>query len=167
MNKVVAGIENSNRQSRQREVELRRAMEAQRAQLLEDKVNRNELALLTRNVETAQRTYEIALQRAVVSQVESHASQANVTVLNPAVAPREPYHPKIALNIALAVAVGTMLGIGIVILSEMLDRRVRSADDLDRGLDAPLLAVLSSRQPSAIPLLAEPQAAARALPSPG
>jgi chain length determinant protein EpsF len=167
MNKVVAGIENSKRQTRQREVELRKAMAAQRAQLLEDKVNRNELALLTRNVETAQRTYEAAMQRAVVSQVDSRASQTNVTVLNSAVAPREPYRPKIALNIALAVAVGTMLGIGIVILSEMVDRRVRSADDLDRGLDAPLLAVLNARQPSAIPLLGEPRAAGRALPSPG
>jgi len=167
MKKIVAGLENSKRQSRQREAELRSAIAAQRAQLLEDKVNRNELAVLTRNVETAQRTYDAALQRFVVSQVESRASQTNVTLLAPAVAPRKPYRPKIALNIALSVVVGTMLGIGIVILSELLDRRVRLSRDLEHGLDAPLLAVLNAGHPSTVPLLGAPAAGGRALPSPG
>jgi len=167
MKKVVAGMENSKRQSRQREAELRAAMAAQRTQLLEDKVNRNELAVMTRNVETAQRTYDAAQQRFVVSQVDSRASQTNVTVLTPAIAPRKPYSPKIALNIALSVIVGTMLGIGIVILSEMLDRRVRLSNDLGLGLDAPLLAVLNTRHPSSTPLLGESNIAGRALPSPG
>lgn len=167
MRKVVAGMENAKRQSRQREAELRAAMAAQRAQLLEDKENRNELAVLTRNVETAQRTYDAAMQRFVVSQVESRASQTNVTVLTPAVAPRKPYSPKIALNIALSVIVGTMLGIGIVILSEMLDRRVRLSNDLSQGLDAPLLAVLNAGHLPKVPLLGVPAAGGRALPSPG
>jgi protein tyrosine kinase modulator len=167
MRRVVAGMENSLRQSAQREAELKAAIAAQRAHLLEDKVNRNELALLTRNVETAQRTYETALQRAVVSQVDSRASHANVTVLNPAVAPSEPYRPKIALNIALSVVVGGMLGIAIVILSELLDRRVRLSGDLDHGLEAPLLVVLGAGQASAVPLLGAPATTARgALPGP-
>lgn len=167
MKKIVAALENSKRQSHQREEELRAAIAAQRARLLEDKVNRNELALLTRNVETAQRTYEAALQRSVVSQVDSRASQTNVTVLNPAVAPREPYRPRVALNIALSVVMGVMLGIGIVILSELLDRRVRLNRDLDLGLDAPLLVVLNAGRASTVPLLAAPVAGGRALPSPG
>ena len=58
MRKVVAGIENAKRQSRQREAELQAAMAAQRARLLELKEHRNELTVLTRNVESAQRTYE-------------------------------------------------------------------------------------------------------------
>jgi succinoglycan biosynthesis transport protein ExoP len=167
MKKVVAGIENSKRQSRQREVELRRAMEAQRAQLLEDKVNRNELAVLTRDVETAQRTYEAAMQRSVVSQVESRASQTNVALLSPAVTPRQPARPKIVLNIALSLVVGTMLGIGIVILTEMFDRRVRSPDDLGNEWNVPLLGVLNAWQSAGNPLLGRSSGAGRALPSPG
>ena len=168
MRKIVAGLENGTRQSLQREAELRAAIATQRAHLLEDKVNRNELALLARNVETAQRTYETALQRSVVSQVDSRARQTNVTLLNPAPVPREPFRPRIALNIALSVAIGAMLGIGIVILSELLDRRVRLSGDLDQGLDAPLLVVLDAGRSSTIPLLAAPSAAGgRALPSPG
>src|SRR5712664_4518092 len=90
MRKVVAGMENSARQSRQREAELKEAMAAQRTRLLELKEHRNELTVLTRNVESAQRTYEAAMQRSVISQVESRASQTNVALLNPAVAPRRP-----------------------------------------------------------------------------
>jgi len=167
MKKVVAGIANSKRQSRQREVELRKALDAQRGQLLENKVNRNELAVLTRNVETAQRTYETAMQRAVVSQVESRASQTNVALLNPAVAPRRPFRPKVALNIALSVLVGTMLGMGLVILMEMFDRRVRSPDDLGNEWSVPLIGVLNAGQSAANPLLGRSSDARRALPSPG
>jgi len=60
-----------------------------------------------------------------------------------------------------------MLGIGIVILSELLDRRVRLSRDLEHGLDAPLLVVLNAGHPNTIPLLGAPAAGGRALPSPG
>ncbi len=165
MRKVVAGIANSKRQSRQREAELQGAMAAQRARLLELKEHRNELTVLARNVESAQRTYEVAMQRSVVSQVEGRASQSNVVLLNPAVAPRGPSHPKIALNIALSVFVGTMLGMGMAILTELLDRRVRAPSDLDHGQNVPLLAVLNARLPAGPPLLGRLSGTRRALPN--
>lgn len=165
MRKVVAGIESSARQSRQREADLAKAMAMQRARLLALKDNRNEFTVLRRNVESAERAYDTAMQRHVVSQVESRASQTNVTVLNPAAVPGRPSQPKIKLNIALSMVVGTMLGIGIVMLMEMVDRRVRSGSDL--ALEVPLLAVLNTWQPAATRLLSGPSGSARALPNPG
>ncbi len=165
MKTIVAGMENSKQQSRRREAELGRALAAQRARLLEIKGDRNELTVLTRNAETAQRAYEAAMQRSVVSRVESRASQGSVAMLNPAIAPRGPSQPKIVLNVALSVVVGTMLGIAIVTLMEMLDRRVRSLSDLN--LDVPLLAVLNTWQPARDRLLGRPHGAGPALPSPG
>ena len=167
MNKVMAGVANSRRQSRQRETQLNRALAEQRARLLQLKQDRNELMVLTRNVETAQRTYEAAMQRAVVSQVESRASQTNVALLGAAIAPRKPSRPKIALNIALAVVVGTMLGIGLVITMEMSDRRVRSPDDLGNEWNVPLIGVLNAWPSAGKPLLGRPDGARPALPSPG
>ena len=107
------------------------------------------------------------MQRAVVSQVESRASQTNVALLNPAVAPRTPFGPKVALNIALSVLVGTMLGMGLVILMEMLDRRVRSPDDLRNEWSVPLIGVLNAGQSAGNPLIGSSSDARRALPSPG
>ena len=40
----------------------------------------NELAVYTRDVETAQRAYDSALQRSTVSKIESRASQTNVAL---------------------------------------------------------------------------------------
>jgi uncharacterized protein involved in exopolysaccharide biosynthesis len=165
MRKVAAGIESSARQSRQREADLTKSMAAQRARLLELKENRNEFTVLRRNVESAEKAYDTAMQRHVVSQVESRASQTNVTVLNPAAVPGKPSQPKIALNIALSVVVGTMLGIGMVLLMEVSDRRVRSRSDLN--LDVPLLVVLNTWQPARDRLLGGPSGTARALPNPG
>jgi len=165
MKKVAEGIASSARQSRQREADLTKAMAAQRTRLLELKDTRNEFTVLRRNVESAERAYDTAMQRHVVSEVESRASQTNVTVLNPAAVPGKPSLPKIPLNIALSVVVGTMLGIGMVVLMEMLDRRVRSRGDLN--LDVPLLVVLNAWRPAANRLLGPPSGTARALPNPG
>jgi protein tyrosine kinase modulator len=166
MRKILAGIESSARQSRQREAELRKALAAQRARLLELKENRNEFTVLKRNVESAERAYDTAMQRFVVNQVESRASQTNVSVLNSAVAPVKPSSPNIVLNIALSLVVGAMLGLGIVILMERFDPRVRSFSDLNL-LDVPLLVVLNPWRPTGSRLLARPSVAERALPSPG
>jgi uncharacterized protein involved in exopolysaccharide biosynthesis len=161
----VASLSSSTRQSRRREADLRKAMADQRAKLLELKENRNEFTVLRRNVESAERAYDTAMQRFVVSRVESRASQTNVGVLNAAVVPSKPAYPKIVLNIALSLIVGTMLGMGIVILMEMLDRRVRSLNDLI--LDVPLLAVLNTWRPAKTSLLGRSGGAERALPNPG
>jgi chain length determinant protein EpsF len=163
--KILAGIRNSARQSRQREANLVSSMAAQRARLLELKESRNELTVLRRNVESAEKAYDTAMQRHVVSQVESRASQTNVTLLNAAVVPSRPAQPKIALNIALSVVVGVMLGIALVLLMELSDRRVRSLGDL--SLDVPLLAVLNTWQPAGDRLPGLPGGPGRALPNPG
>jgi chain length determinant protein EpsF len=164
MRKVVEGIGNSARQSQQREAELKKSMDAQRARLLALKDNRNEFTVLRRNVESAERAYDTAMQRHVVSQVESRASQTNVTVLNAAPVPGKPIQPKIRLNIALSAVVGIMLGIAVVLMMEMNDRRVRSRSDLD--LEIPLLMVLNTWRPAQRLLLGGP-GGTRVLPNPG
>src|SRR3989440_5221609 len=84
--------------------------------------------VLTRNVESGERTHDTAMQRYVVSQVDSRASQANVAVLNPAVPPLAAFRPNIVLNLALSLVSGIALGGTLVILLEMQDRRGRSAE---------------------------------------
>ena len=165
--KVVAGVEGARRQSQQRESELRQAMLAQRDQLLQRKVNRNELAVLTADVETAQRTYDVAMQRFVVSQVESRANQTNATMLSPALVPLKPWRPRIALNLTLALLAGALLGIGVVIAGETVDRRVRVGSDLDFGPSAPLLAVFNARPRTARSLLPGRAGGVRALTAEG
>lgn len=165
MRRVMAGVSNVTAQNQSRTGALQAALAEQRKKVVELRDARNESLVLQRDVETAQKAYEAALQRYLVNKVESGARSTNVTVLNAATEPSRPSKPKSLLNIVLGVLVGIVLGLGAVFLLELLDRRVRSADDLETGLDVPLLATLQPWRPS--PLLGGPvDPGTRALPSP-
>jgi uncharacterized protein involved in exopolysaccharide biosynthesis len=163
--KIVAGLAHAARQSRQHEAQLRNAMSEQRTRVLELKDYRNEIGVLSRNVESAQRAYDSAMQRFVVSKVESGANRTNVSVLDPAVEPSMPARPKVTLNVALSIVMGMMLGLAVVFFMEQFDRRVRSLDDL-AITEVPLLAQLNEWQP-AQGLLGRPKGRGWALPAPG
>ena len=70
--------------------------------------------VLIRDVDTAQKAYEAALQRYLVNKVESGARQTNVTILNPAIEPSMPLRPRMPLNLALGAFVGMLLGFAAV-----------------------------------------------------
>jgi chain length determinant protein EpsF len=162
--RVVGGVESATAQSAAREASLKRDLAAQRARVIELRDARAQASTLQRDVDTAQRAYEAALQRYLVNKVEGGARQTNVTVLSPALEPSRPAKPNVRLNILLGVIVGIMLGLGAVFLLELLDRRVRNAGDLEMGvIDAPVLGTLETWRPSQ--LLGGP-GGARALPSP-
>jgi hypothetical protein len=60
-----------------------------------------------------------------------------------------------------------MLGLGLVLLLEMFDRRVRSRADLDIvQSNVPLLAVLNAWAPAKHPMLVRADGTRRALPRP-
>lgn len=142
MRRVVDSLAPSARQSQQRDANLQEALTQQRSRVLSQMQKRNELTVLKRNVDSAERAYDTAMQRYVVNQVDSRASQANVAVLNPAVVPMSADRPKLGLNLALALVSGILLGGALVALLETNDRRVRSPEDLLLATQLPLLAVL-------------------------
>jgi len=164
VSRVVAGVRNLTAQNQARSASLQAALDAQRKRVIEMRDARNQAFILQRDVDTAQKAYEAALARNIVNKVESGARATNVTVLNPAVEPSSPVKPRKAVNIMLGVVVGLMLGLAAVFLLELLDRRVRSVDDLEEGLDAPLLGTLQPWHPSR--LLGAGTNGPRALPSP-
>jgi len=161
--KVTGGARNATAASAAREAALKRDLERQRQRVIELRDARAGAATLVRDVDTAQKAYEAALQRYLVNKVESGASQTNVTVLNAAAEPTRAARPKAVLNIALGILVGLMLGLGAVFLLELVDRRVRSTADLEGALEVPLLGSLQAWQPSG--LLGGPSGP-RALPGP-
>ncbi|HUJ00405.1 MAG TPA: chain length determinant protein EpsF [Usitatibacter sp.] len=163
MRKVVASERSAERQSEMHAEDLQRALAAQRAKVVALRDARAKSFVLMRDVDTAQKAYEAALQRYLVNKVESGAQQTNVSMLNAATEPSRPSKPKVPLNIALGVVVGLMLGFGAVFLLELVDRRVRSTADLETGLEAPLIGTLRPWQPSRLLGGADPP---RALPGP-
>jgi chain length determinant protein EpsF len=164
--KVIGGVANASAQSQARLAALKRDLAAQRKKVEDLRDARNAGVVMQRDVDTAQKAYEAALQRQYVNKVESGARKTNVVVLNPAMEPSFPIRPRVPLNIALGLFVGTLLGLAAVFLLEILDRRVRSDPDLDAvmlGMDVPLLGILHTWKPSR---LLDGGEEPRALPSP-
>ena len=165
--KVVNGLNNAAVQSRKREEELKAAYQAQQEKMLQMRDARVELAVMSRDVENAQRTYDAALQRYLTSKVEARALTTNIEVLSPAAEPIEPKSPKIGLISGLSLVIGLLLAGGVVFLLETTDRRVRSRFDLESRLAVPTLGRLSRWQPTGgARLLPAPARAANALPHP-
>lgn len=123
----------------QREGAIRAALAEQKSKVLELNRTRDELNVLQKDVESAQRAYDATAIRLSQTKLEGQAEQSDVAILNPAVAPIDPWMPRLPLNIALALVLGTMLGVGFALVAEMLDRRVRSAADLSDFAQLPVL----------------------------
>jgi succinoglycan biosynthesis transport protein ExoP len=140
--KVTGGIGVTANINRQREAELRTALDSQRAKVLRMKAVRDEGAVLSREMEHAQRSYETVLTRLNQTSLESQATQGNIFVLGQATPPDGPSSPKVALNTAMSALVGLMLAIGAVLGLEMLDRRVRAFEDLTTAVGLPVLGVM-------------------------
>ncbi len=136
-------VSNNARILQQRENEIRSALSAQKIKVLALNRTRDEMSVLVKEVEGAQRAYDTATQRFTQANLEGQSNQSDIAVLTPAVAPLEHSSPRIALNIALSVFIGAMLGLGFGLLAEMIDRRVRSAGDLVAALDVPVMGQMS------------------------
>jgi uncharacterized protein involved in exopolysaccharide biosynthesis len=137
--RVTGGVSVTNTINRQREAQVSKELEAQRAKVLRMKAVRDEGQVLVREVENAQRAYDAVMARLTQTSLESQATQSNVNILSTATPPVEPSSPKIVLNIVLAIFIGLLLSTGVVLVLEMLDRRVRAAEDVVASLGLPVL----------------------------
>jgi polysaccharide biosynthesis transport protein len=137
--KVTRAIETTYQVGKQREAQLKAALAAQKTRVLSLNKQRDELNVLRRDIESAQRAFEQVSQRASQSNIESRANQTNIAVLNPAVAPALPSRPQVVLNILVSIFLGAGLGVALALILELSNRRVRSTEDLSLSLGLPIL----------------------------
>jgi uncharacterized protein involved in exopolysaccharide biosynthesis len=165
--KVVTGLGNAVQQSAKRVEELQSSLKDQQDRIMKLREQRVDMAVLSRDLENAQRAYDGALTRAIAVKVDSKVRQTNLAMLTPAVEPLKPAVPKVGLISALSVLIGFLLAAGMVYVLELLDRRVRSRTDLESRLAVPSLGILSRWTPAGGRLLPSPNSPARAaLPRP-
>lgn len=143
--KVTSSIGGTAHIDQQHEAELGAALAAQKSRVLELNLSRDELSVLQRDVENAQRAMDTASQRFTQTTLEGNANQTDIAVLNPATAPQGPASPKILLNTLLSIFLGTMLGVSFGLLAEMMNRRVRSLDDISDLLEVPVFAIIQGK----------------------
>jgi chain length determinant protein EpsF len=139
---ITSGFSTSSNVGKGKESDLRAAIGAQKKKLLEIKRQRDELAVLMRDVEAAQKAFEAVSQRFNQTSLESQSTQTNVAVLTPASEPLLPSFPKPLLYTLLSIFLGTLLGVGAAFVLELFDQRVRSAEDLSAMLGLSVIGVI-------------------------
>lgn len=120
----------------QREAQTRALLDAQRNKVLQLKATRDEAMLLVNDVASAQRGFDAIQSRAQQSGLESRLDQTNVAVLKYATAPYRHSSPRKLLYLLQAIFIGLFLGIGIAVVRELRDRRVRVDQDLSELVGA-------------------------------
>ncbi len=127
-----------------RESELRASIDAQKERVLSLRAERDRVAVLTQEVEAANRIYESVLTRSNQLNLEKQSDQANVSILSPAVEPSAPYKPNIPKYLA-ATLLGALAGaIGAALGLELLNRKVRVMEDIAID-DVPVLGIIERR----------------------
>jgi polysaccharide biosynthesis transport protein len=85
-----------------------------------------------------------------------------VSLVEPALTPAAPIRPRTRVNVALGLLLGLMLGVGLALLREILDRSVKSSDELELAADSPVVGLIppfrAGKQP--IPVAEQPRTAA-------
>jgi polysaccharide biosynthesis transport protein len=133
---------------KERVAELEREVEKQRQIIIEMNRTRDEMLVLQKDVEMAQRAIDITMNRFSQTNIEAKSNQSDVAILNTAVAPLFPSGTRTLLKLLFGAVVGFMLGVILAFISEFLDRRVRSREDISALLDVPVFALIDGIVPA-------------------
>ncbi len=114
-----------------KEEDLRRASDYQPYFLAKRKLENEKVMLDVLSRKLAQETFDSKVGRTALVTVIDHAEEG-----------LKPVKPNIPLNIAFGVLVGMVVGIGLAFFIEYLDTSVKTIDDVERSLQAPVLGVI-------------------------
>jgi succinoglycan biosynthesis transport protein ExoP len=130
--------------SRQRELLLKNALDAQKTetnQMAEKLVQYN---ILKREADTNKQLYDGMLQKLKEAGITAGLRSSNIRVVDPALIPSGPSRPNKTRNVLLSILVGLIGGIGLALLREYLDNTVKTPDDVETLARLPSLAVVPS-----------------------
>lgn len=136
---ISEGIGNAAALSESREKDLRAELDLQKKLVLDLKNEHDRIAILQREVESAQATYNVALEQLNNTSMQSLVDQTSVSVVDAANIPGTHSSPKAMINLALGTLAGLLLGIGITVAMEIFGRRIYSREDLISEIGVPLL----------------------------
>lgn len=123
---------------------LQREVAAQTSKVIANRDKIERLNQLQAEVNVRRQQYNNSVARIASLRQEAGIADTGITPLGEAVTPRSPVFPNKPLILGGSLGLGFGLGIVLSLLLELFGRRVRSIEDMQAGLDAPLLAVVSA-----------------------
>ncbi len=88
--------------------------------------------------------YELVLSRYVESGLAKQLNANNVRILDRARLPKAAFSPRLHVNLAIAFAIGLILGLGLIFLLHFMDNTVKTQEDIEQLVGLPYLGLLPS-----------------------
>lgn len=118
-------------------------LDRQKQKVLALKAGNDELVVLRRDVERAQKALDSIDMQQSQAALESRLQQNNVSIVTTAVPPLSAAKPRILLNTVVGLIFGAMLAMGVALILETRRPVIRDAQDVDALLGLPVLATVS------------------------
>lgn len=157
---IVDGIESSFLAAKAQEEDLRARVDLQKIEALRLKDASVEYAMLEHDLKASRQLYENVLGRIKQTEIAVELRDSNVFIVDPAHPPLRPSGLSTKLIFALAGVLGLIAAIGLALIAEFLDSRIRNTEDVERQLGLPSLGAVPDFLKSAAAL---PTAARRQL----
>ncbi|HEV3375033.1 MAG TPA: polysaccharide biosynthesis tyrosine autokinase [Candidatus Acidoferrum sp.] len=139
---VVNRMESDYRAARQRETLLVQALDKQKAEANQMSERLVQYNILKREAEANKTLYEGLLTKLKEAGISVGLRSSNIRIVDPAMIPTTPARPAKTKNVALALLVGLVGGIGLALLREYMDNTIKTPDDIERLARLPSLAVV-------------------------
>lgn len=127
---------------KRQEAGLQALLEAAKKQAFELNSLKIEYDRLRRTKDNTEKLYQLVLERTKESDLQRMLRVNNIRILDRPNLPLEPLRPRVAVNIAVGILAGLLLGIGAAMARAMLDRTLRTPDEVERELGLPFLGLL-------------------------
>jgi capsular exopolysaccharide synthesis family protein len=142
INRVVSSIKSKYQSALDRETQIRKQLESEKAYVMSLNDASLHDAVLSREVETNRTLYKSVLERIKVLGMSSESQVTNVSVVDAASVPTEPSSPKKWLSLVLSGFLALMIGVGVAFALERSDTSLKGADEVQQYLRLPNLATV-------------------------
>jgi len=139
---IIDQMGNDYNEARQRETLLTQALDQQKIEASQMSERLVEYNILKREAEANKTLYDGMLTKLKEANIAGALKSSNIRVVDPAMIPSTPTRPAKTRNVALAIIVGLVGGIGLALLREYLDNTVKTPDDIETLSRLPSLAVV-------------------------
>ncbi len=143
-------VESDYQLAREREQKIAAAIDSEEHTASEVGLQSGKYHLLRQAVLSNRELYTNLHERQREAEVAAAIGPTDLTVVDAAVAPGSPHRPVFAMNMALAMMLGLLLGVGTAFGRELLDDTVRTAEDLPIPMGVPILAMIPSLEAAAM-----------------
>ncbi len=139
---IQSSIESSYQAAVREQAMLQSRMTDIKGQILELQRKSTDYQALKRDMETNRELYDGLLQRIKEVGVAAGVGANNISIIDKGEVPGAAYKPNLQKNLQIALVLGLLGGIGLAFLFEHLDDTIKSASELEKLVELPVLGVI-------------------------